>query len=633
MDLTTVREPALILAIAMVVGVVATALAQHLRVPGIVVLLAAGVALGPDGVGIVRPEALGSALHSLVGFSVAVILFEGGLNLEAARLRRQAVVIRRLVTLGALITGVGSAVAAHLLMHWDFTRAALFGSLVIVTGPTVITPILRRVKVNPNVETVLEAEAIFIDAIGAIIAVAVIEVVLGQSLSTGFAGFASRLGLGILVGCAGGILLMLLLKPQRLIPAGLENILALSVAVFTYQLSSHLSSESGIAAVIVAGVVVGNVKTRVHADLLEFKEQLTVLLIALLFVLLAADVRLEQVRSLGLPALLTVLAVMFVVRPLDVFASTWGVPMSTREKLFLSWLAPRGIVAAAVASLFAETLDSAGLSGGSEIRALVFLVIAVTVGVEGLLAGPMARALGVLRPSQQGYVLLGANALARVLGRALRDSGEEVVFVDSNPDTCLAAEREGFKVVYGNGLEERTLKRAGIGIRKGAVGMTPNEQTNFLFGRAVSDFEPRGPRVYVALEENRVGVSESMVRELGHHVLFGRPYDLDTWGHRVRRGSARTETWRLANVAEQGFVQLSEVPAGALLPLFVCHKGTVRLVDEELKLRWGDEVTFLVEGGLETEAVEWFAQKGWEPVRTPGNDTHRLEKGETRGEA
>jgi NhaP-type Na+/H+ or K+/H+ antiporter len=209
---------ALTVALALTGGMVAQALARHMRLPGIVLLLATGVVLGPDVADVIQPEALGSALYVLVGFAVAVILFEGGMNLNLKRLRAEAGVIQRLLTVGALITMGGAALAARLIMGWDWSLAIAFGSLVIVTGPTVVTPLLRRIKVKHTVSTVLEAEGVLIDAIGAVVAVVTLEVLVVSSVTTGLLDIIERLGLGMLLGLTGGFLLAILLRYKRVVP-------------------------------------------------------------------------------------------------------------------------------------------------------------------------------------------------------------------------------------------------------------------------------------------------------------------------------------------------------------------------------------------------------------------------------
>jgi NhaP-type Na+/H+ or K+/H+ antiporter len=498
----------------MAAGVMAQALARHARLPGIVVLLAVGVLMGPDVANLVRPASMGSGLQAFVGFAVAIILFEGGLHMNLKKLRSLAKPIRRLVTIGALVTAAGGAIAAKVFMPWDWRLSILFGTLVIVTGPTVITPLLRRLRIAHGVGLVLEAEGIFIDAVGATVAVVALEVALvpsTQSAAAGILDVALRLGVGAAVGLAGGAILALGLRWRNIIPDGLEKLMTLSFAVAVFQVSNAVVHESGITAAIVAGMVLSNSYSHAFDEIVEFKEQLTVLLIATLFVLLAADVRIDDIIALGKPGLLTVVALMFIVRPITVTVSSWGTKLTIRERVFLSWLAPRGIVAAAVASLFAISLDEAKIPGGTEMRALVFLVIAITVTVQGLTGGPLASMLRLRLKSNFGYLFLGANKLVRTIGGLLRDAGQHVVLIDSNQDACLVAEREGFEVIRGNGLEPHLLEHADADSRAAVVGLTPNETVNFLFTRKVRDLH-RSPEIVVGLETEASGVTDEMVK-------------------------------------------------------------------------------------------------------------------------
>ncbi len=628
----------LTVALALAAGMVAQSLARHLRLPGIVLLLAAGTLLGPDVAGVVLPDSLGGALQILVGFAVAVILFEGGMNLNIRRLRSQAGVIRRLLTVGALVTATGGTLAARWLMGWNWSPAFLFGTLIIVTGPTVITPLLRRIKVRHKVETVLEAEGVLIDAIGAVAAVMVLEIVLslanaqseGVSLKA-LLFLLPRLAFGVSCGLVGGLIIGWLLSIKEVVPRGLENVFTLSLVLALFQVSAYVLPHSGIMTVTVAGMVVGNMRTRVQRDLLEFKEQLTVMLIGMLFILLAASVRLEEVRALGWPGVATVLTLMFIVRPLNVVASTVGSDLTWRERLFLSWLAPRGIVAAAVASLFAQGLTSAGLAGGRELQAMVFMVIAVTVLVQGLSCGPVARLLGLRRAINRGSAILGANELGHAMGRLLRGCGHEVVFLDSNPGNCLVVERDGFKVIFGNVLEERTLRRAQLDDRAACIAVTPNEEANLLFARrALEEFKI--PRAHVALSSTSTGVSAAVVRRIGGTVLFGGPRDLELWALRLRRGMAPVEAWRCNDPARTSVGggkptrATLDMPENHCIPL-VLQRG-VRVIPANTVdgLQRGDIVHFAVFQERRDEVRTWLADHGWSLVE----DSDRIEFEERR---
>lgn len=606
-------NPSLTIALAMAVGVLAQAAARHLKLPGIVLLLGVGVLLGPDVADIVRPASAGEGLGAFVGFAVAIILFEGGMHMNIKRLRAQALPIRRLVTIGAVITGVAAGGVTMLIMGWTWKISLLFGTLVIVTGPTVITPLLRRLRVKRSVGTILEAEGIFIDAIGATIAVVALEVLLAP-LDESYKGFFSileRLGVGVVVGLAGGVLLALLLSRRRLIPEGLENVLSLGFAVAIFQVSDAISHESGITAAIVGGMVVGNTKSHAYGEIVEFKEQLVHLLIATLFVLLAADVRLETVFDLGWPGVFTVLALMVVVRPITVFLSTYKTELHLKEKLFLSWLAPRGIVAAAVASLFAIQLAAVGVPGGERMRALVFLVIAMTVTIQGLTGGFVARLLGLKQQTDVGFLILGANPIARVVAKALGAAGEPVVLIDSNRDACEAGRAEGFEVVCGNGLEQRTLDLAGAGTRKALIALTGNESINYLFARKLKELY-KGAIVYVGLETADSGVTYEMLETLDARVLFGGARHMQLWAGAIESDHVAFETWDYEVVQEN--LDLSSAPADALLPVALRRGARLRPVARSSKLRAGDRMRLLISESQRDAAHEWLRANGFVPI-------------------
>jgi len=608
-------SPALTIALALAAGVLAQAIARHLSIPGIVLLLGAGVLLGPEFADLVRPSTLGGALQHLVGFAIAVILFEGGLNLDVRRLRREGSVIRRLVTLGAGVTAVGGTLAARAFMGWGWRQAALFGVLVIVTGPTVVTPIVRRIGLARNLRTVLEAEGVFIDAVGALIAVVTLEILVEPSPSSLLAGAEAlglRLGFGLVAGLAGGAIVALLLKARWAVPEGLENVLTLSFVLALFQGANALLPESGILAVILAGVVVGNARTSVQRELLEFKEQLTVMLVGMLFVLLAADIRLYRVHDLGAGGLLTVAALMFVVRPATVLACTAGTGLSWREKAFLSWLAPRGIVAAAVASIFGQSMEAAGMPGGEELRALVFLVIGATVVLQGLSGGTVASLLRVRRTMDDGWVILGGGALARALGQALRDAGDDAIFLDSDPLNVRKAEEAGFRAIYGAALDGKALRRSDPEARRGYVAMKPDEGLNLLFGRKVRE-EFKVHRVLVALDRASASVHPPHVIEAGCHTLFGGERDLAGWEARCASGAGVLQRWRAGPGA--GFVAdpvLVTALEPALAPLVLVRGSEITPIDDGVTPRTGDEVLWLVARDRLGEAEAWLSSTGWQ---------------------
>lgn len=537
-----VEGPTFNFALALGVGVLAQTVARHVRVPSIVLLLGAGVVLGPDGVGWLVPRSLGDGLFALVSLGVAVILFEGGLGLDLGRLRVAALSVRRLVTSGALLTMGGAALAAGLMLDWPPSRALLFGALVIVTGPTVVRPILRAVPLPDRLATVLEAEGLLIDPIGAVVAAITLQIVVAPTLdqlADGAVGLLARLAFGTVAGLVIGFALAALLRMRRAIPEGLENLVTLGGALTGFVLCEATLTESGILAVTVAGIVVGNRAKNVAQQLSEFQESLTLAVIGMLFVLLAADVRLSDISSLGLPGILTVALLAFAVRPIVALWCTRGSDLSLRERLFVAWLGPRGVVAAAVASLAAVVLEDLGIEGGREVRALVFLTIFSTVVVLGGAAPLVARLLRVREPERAGVVVLGADEIGLALGDILRETASHVVFADNNADHCREAERRGFEVVFGDASDSTTLGRMHLERARAAVGLTTRPELNQLFvAQARDEYDVRD--LYVAARRGSGNVSARLAQRVAARVLFDRAKDLARWNVRLSHQLARS---------------------------------------------------------------------------------------------
>ncbi len=618
MDFAIPAAPAFHVGLAFLLGMVGQVLARHLRVPGIVVLLAMGVAVGPDGLGWLQPATLGAALPQLVSFAVAIILFEGSLALDLRAVWHQAPAIRRLVTVGALVTATAGAAAAHFVLAWEGPAAVLFGALVVVTGPTVIQPILRRIRLLPRVATILEGEAILGDAIGATLAVVALELCVSRSpeflARTGWA-LAERILVGVLLGLVAGALVALAVRYERVVPPEVRNALAFAIVVGFYQIGDALSNESGILVAIAAGLLVGNLPGKRARRLHEFKEELTMLLLGLLFVLLAADVRLAEIAELGWKGAAVVALMMFVVRPLNVALSTSGCGLERRERVFLAWLAPRGIVAAAIASHAAIVLQHEGIAGGPQLRALVFLVIAVTVTLQGLSAGPVARALGVAKPPRSGWAILGANGLGLALAERLAKT-EAVVVIDVAPERCRQARDLGFSVVEANALEEATFGIDEIEARLQFVGATPNEEVNFLFARRARELL-KARNLWVGLRRDHSAIHPAMVAEIGGRILFARERRLGLWASRIETGLAEIESFV---AGEDAALPQGESALWAdLLPLAHHRLSVVAPFSESVALRTGDMVDFAVLRSRRREIREALESSGWQ-----GSQEHSL---------
>ena len=605
------NNPALTIGLSMVLGMLAQVGSKHLHLPGIVLLLFSGILFGPDGLDWIKPDSLGSGLHILVGFAVAIILFEGGMNLRISRIMRERKAIRGLITVGALCTLIGGTLITIILLGWDFRTSILFGTLIIVTGPTVITPLLKRIRVHHGVSTILEAEGILLDAIGAIIAVVALEIAIspsGLSFVTGFYHIISRLAIGALLGVSGGYLLSILFRFRNLIPDGLENVFILSWVIALFQISNTISPESGIAAVTIAGMTIGNSKTYIQQDLLEFKEQLTVLMIGMLFILLSADVRIEQIYGLGFPGLLTVILLIAVIRPVSVFIGTRKSGLDFNQKLLLSWIAPRGIVAAAVASLFVYELEQHGFDG-TQLRALVFLLIIITVLSAGLTGGAVAKKLKLKRKSHSGWIILGAHEVSRLLSRLLKQAGNEIICIDEDPNLCLVAENEGIKVFFGNALDDRTLQRAEPDTRKGIIALSGNEEVNYIFSQRAKHLS-KEMSVLIGIKDSFEGITPTMIKDAGGKIPFGHSADMDYWCSLIKQ--EKTSYSSFTYTLDKKFDLLDETIKGFLLPMVIMQKKSLEPVDSSMKIKKGNLITFLINEKNRDRASSWLKENGFE---------------------
>jgi len=609
---------------ALAAGVLAITVSRHLRTPGIIILLLVGVGMGADGLNLIVPSSLGPLLTMIVGMAVAVILFEGGLHLDLKKLKHESAVINQLISIGAIVTAVLSALAAWFWMGWDKNLCILFGTLVIVTGPTVVTPLLRKLRIKKNISTILEAEGVLIDPVGAIIAVVALDFVIRSTNHTEtFTIFSllSKFGLGLGIGVIGGLAIGALLKMEKIVPDELENTTTLAMVLLLFEASNSMIHESGIMTVTVAGMVVGNMNIPIHRKLVDFKEQLTIMLIGILFVLLAADVPIQDIKDLGWPGFATALTVMFLVRPANILSSTIGSDLTWKEKLFMCWIAPRGIVAAAVASLFANDLNEAGIPGGDSLKALVFLVIATTVISQGFTAGIFANILGLRRKQNDGFIIVGANVLGRLLARLLKSGNEDIIIIDRNNFDCNIAEKEGLNVIYGNALEENVLKRANLSSRRGVIGITPNEGLHVMLRKRVLNMS-KETKVWLTIM-NDSAVSSAMIKSFDGKVLFASRIDIDLWTHRINQKSAITSNWTynsdtVLTIDKELNDKSYDLPQNLILPLVLTSGGLKRPFFIGIQIRKNDKIDILTFEKEAEKASQWLRGKGFVPTEISG---------------
>ena len=451
-----------------ILGIIAQWVAWRLKLPAILPLILIGLIVGPiatlyteDGGKLIEPiwngeKGLfpGEGLYYFVSLAISIILFEGGLTLKRSEIATVGPVITKLITLGSVVTFFGAGVAAHYIFDLSWQISFLFSALIIVTGPTVITPILRNIPLKKDISTVLKWEGILIDPIGALVAVLVFEFIsVGEGsgyTQTALIEFGKILLFGTTFGFTFAHALAFAIK-KNLIPHYLMNVVSLSVVLLVFVESDLFAHESGLLAVVVMGMVLGNMNLPNLKELLYFKESLSVLLISILFILLAANINisdLELLMNWKTAALFAL--VVFLIRPLGVFLSTQGSNLKLKEKLFIGWVGPRGIVAAGIASLFGSKLLAKGEPGAEYITPLVFMIVLGTVLLNATTARLFAKLVGVFLTKSEGILIIGASKVSRLIASYLKKNKRHVVLIDNNQTNVEKAKKLGIEAMTAN---------------------------------------------------------------------------------------------------------------------------------------------------------------------------------------
>ena len=559
-----------------VLGLACQWLAWRLRLPAILFLLIAGLVVGPL-TGWLQPQALlGELLFPLISLAVAVILFEGSLTLNFKEIRGVNHTVWSIVSLGALVSwGVTSAVT-HYLLGFDWSLALLFGSLTVVTGPTVIVPLLRTVRPNVRLSNILRWEGILIDPLGALFVVMVYEFIVSSSEVHSLYVFVLILAVGLAIGAAAGQAVAVVLR-RGMLPEYLQPFAVLAVVLGVFSASNAIESESGLLTVTVMGMWLANAKNVNIQHILHFKENLTILLITGLFILLAARIELADFQALGWSALLLFVLMQLVSRPLSIFIATARSSLSLKEKTFLAWVAPRGIVAASISSLFAIKLTSAGVEGATLLVPLTFMVIIGTVILQSATARPIAIALQVAEPAPRGFLVIGANDVARELGKAFAKYDCRVVLTDSNWDYISQARMAGLANYYGNPISSHAdeyLDLIGIGH---VVALTPDKHFNIMACmHFLSDFGEK--RVFCLNDHVNSSSSDKhkVAQEYHGLSLFNGYVSYKKLASLINQGAEVKHTKLSGNFTYQDYLQRHK--ESFVLPLFVVNlKGRIQM--------------------------------------------------------
>ena len=533
----------------LILSVLAQWSAWKMKVPAIIPLILIGLLLGPistfftpygdkllDGDKIFS----GDLLFAFVSISVGIILFEGGLTLKIKEIRHQAGVVRNLLIFGPILTLAIGGIAANLLLGLSYRLAFLFGALIIVSGPTVVIPILRNTRPNERINNVLKWEGILIDPLGALIAVLVYEFIQISHFQNAdtvevFKEFFITIASGAFVGALAALFMRWILQKNR-IPNYLRNVVALGLVIFAFTFSELIQHEAGLMAATFMGIILANIKIEDFKKVLSFKEDVSIILISVLFILLSSRINVEQIQKLGWEAVLLFAIVVLVIRPLIVWLSTLGSKFNWREIVFMSWIGPKGIVAAAVASLFAlqltkETVAPIDASQAELILPLTFLMIVGTVVLQGATAKPLARLLKVKRAEPRGYLIAGANENARFIAGFLQAHHVDVLLADTSKANIRESQRENYDVYEGNILGDNVFDDLDLTKVGHLMAMTSSSEVNTL---AMKYFENEfgEERVFRLCSKKELELKDM---DLPKHVLFGGDVDYLNLAQAIRQ--------------------------------------------------------------------------------------------------
>lgn len=586
-------------------GILAQWIAWKIRIPAILPLILIGLLVGPfsvfvteDGSKIIDGDRIfqGELLFDFIAISVGLILFEGGLTLKLKELRGLGKTVRNMLIIGTIVSMVGGSLSAYYILGLDIRIAILFGSLIIVTGPTVIGPILRNVKVNSNINTVLKWEGILIDPIGALIAILVYEFIISgrenaQITSFAIKGFLLTISSGLLVGTLLAFSTYYILK-RRELPRYLMNAGVLALVVVCFSFSEFIHEESGLLAVTIMGMILANMRLDVLRNILSFKEDISVMLISLLFLLLSSRMDIQDITILGYSSLIIFAIVVFVLRPVTIFLSTINSNLSVNEKLFISWISPRGIVAAGIASIFTVRLTDpdgpvGGIADAQYLLSLTFLIILGTVILQGSTAKMVARALGVLRAEPTGVLFLGANEAARYIARFLQNEGVKVLLADTAKSSTVEARSMGLQVYNGSLLSEGVLDELDLNPYGQFYAMTSNTEINILaMKQMVGEFEKKN--MFRLVSKNEMdNISLTRPKEL----LFNGEVDYISLVTAVR---ANPVIKKKKLTGEEEYKQFLESNKDRIIPLFVQDKEhNLEPVTKSTEISEGDCLVYL----------------------------------------
>ncbi len=588
-------SPTAVFVIAVIAAVIMQLVCNRLRLPPIVMWLLGGMALGPFGLHLIHVETLDGAMLTLIELGLAIILFEGGLNLDFRALREYRQVVGRLVILGPVMTTAGGAWAAHEFAGLDWHLSLLLGALASIGGPTVITPIVRQLRLDRELRHILISEAMIVEAIGAILAIVMLQLVLAPELQpTALAQvLLLKCLIGVAIGWAGAWLLSKALSSNWLTDPELRTIAALATAWGLFVLADSISAQAGLLAVLVAGATLQREDLPDIQRLRNFKASLSLLLVSVLFVLLAASLDLSLLIDHFAEGVAIFVFLAIFIRPLLSILAGFQTNLSGPQIGFLAGMAPRGIVVAAITSLFTLILIESGRPGADVLQALLYIIIVISILIYGFIGGPLSRRLEVDGTDDRTVLIIGGGQFGAELGRALSDD-REVRFLDLNASIVDSMKRAGFSAVRGNALDPLYLGMIHAEEVSAVLVMTGSTDHNLLIARlAYEEFHVRD--IYVTMQEGDEGKHERLMHQLQAKRLFAKPYSFTYWNDQAMRKRLLYEIREVKENSDLIDQRMADVriPHG-VQPLAISRDDHSHIPHDDFRFAAGDKIWMLL---------------------------------------
>ena len=600
-------DPLLVISVIIALGAISKLIAAQYRVPNVVFLLAFGVLIGPEGVGILSTLISSSQLSLIVGFAVAIIVFEGAFSLTLTQIRATSRPTFYLVTIGSAITFVVLGLIIRLLLGLQWSLSFLISALLIATGPTVITPILEHIRVSERVSSILETEGIINDPVASVLGAVIFSAILSLRRTGGsqnfVVDFVVRISVGTLIGIVTALVLAYVLRRFSRSPED-SHIVVLATAVLSYAIATQFADEAGVVAVAVAGLAMGNSDIPFQEEIAGFSSVVSSIVLSAVYIVLAALIQFDEILSLGFGGLVIVLLAMFAVRPLSVFISTYGSEFSRNERLFVSAVGPRGIIPAATATLFSLKLSTAGVANATSVVSLVFLVILVTIVTEAGGAPFIARALDI---EPMTTLIIGGSETGQLLADELESRGGNPVIVEQDTGTVRTLQAAAYSVVQGDGTNDDVLAKAGADNARMVVATTSDDAVNILacqtartkFGieKLVSLVnDPTKSEAFQDLGVSTITPTKATVSSIAELVTLPSLFE---WRESVSHTQNATQETVTSNDVDGKRIGDIELPDQCLLVLL--QRGTEYIVPTpDVVLEGGDQVVLLGQ----TDAVE-----------------------------